>query len=310
MAAGSKTAIYAAIAANFGIAVTKFTASFFTGSSAMLTEGIHSLVDTGNAGLLLVGISRSKRPADNKHPFGYGMELYFWTLIVAVLIFGLGGGISIYEGIQHILHPSPLSNPMINYIVLSIAIVLEAFSCYVALMGFMHEKGEKSFYQAIRHSKDPTTFTVLFEDLAAMAGLVVAFIGIAVGHALHMPVLDGVASVIIGVILCVVALVLIYETHSLMIGESADERIVLGVHQIADDEPLVDRIQRPLTLHFGPQNVLLAMDIEFKEHLQSNQIEETISRLETSIRTKYPEIKQIYIEAASISTATKPQPKP
>ncbi len=308
-ASGSKVAIFAAIAGNFAIAVTKFVASAMTGSSAMLTEGIHSLVDTGNGGLLLIGIARAKRPPDEKHPFGYGQELYFWTLIVAVLIFGLGGGISIYEGILHVLHPVEISDPTVNYIVLGLAIFFEGMSCWVALKGFMHEKGENSFYHAIRNSKDPTTFTVLFEDLAAMAGLVIALIGISLGHWLEIPQIDGVASILIGTLLCIVAMVLMYETHSLMIGEAADEAILQSVRQIAEEEPSVDEIRRPVTVHFGPHHVLLALEIQFNDKLLSDQIEETIDRLEATIRSQHPDIKQIYIEAESITTAIKKQAK-
>ena len=200
-ASSSKTVIYAALIGNGLIAITKFIAAGITGSAAMLSEAVHSVVDTGNQGLLLYGIRRSNRPPDDAHPFGYGMELYFWAFVVAILIFAGGAGISAYHGIEKILHPEPLENAYINYIVLALAMVFEAVAWWIAFKAFRATKGELGYFEAVRRSKDPTLFTVLFEDSAAMLGLVVAFIGIALGQALDMPVLDGVASVLIGVIL-------------------------------------------------------------------------------------------------------------
>ena len=195
----SKKVIYAALAGNGAIAVTKFFAAFWTGSSAMLSEAIHSVVDTGNQGLLLYGLKKSNQPADAHHPFGYGMELYFWTFVVAILIFAVGSGISIYEGISKLFTPHTIRNPMINYVVLAIAMVFEGAAWWVAFKAFRISKGRLGYLAAVRQSKDPTIFTVLFEDSAAMLGLVVAFIGIALSQALNMPSLDAVASIVIGV---------------------------------------------------------------------------------------------------------------
>ncbi|MGI9175019.1 MAG: cation diffusion facilitator family transporter, partial [Rhodothermales bacterium] len=216
--ASSKKAIYAAIVGNFAIAITKFIAAGISGSSAMLTEGIHSLVDTGNGGLLLFGLHRSRRPADEQHPFGYGKEVYFWTLMVAVLIFGLGGGISIYEGIQHMLHPEPIGDPTLSYIVLALAIVFEGIVWFIAWREFNRLRGDVSSWRFIRATKDPTLFAVLFEDTAALLGLVVALVGIFLSRQLEMPILDGAASVVIGVILCVTATLLLKESKGLLVG--------------------------------------------------------------------------------------------
>jgi len=205
MATESRTAIFAAIAGNLAIAATKLTAAFFTGSSAMFSEGIHSVVDTGNGGLMLLGLRQSKKKPDANHPFGHGKELYFWSLVVAILIFALGGGISVYEGVAHLAHPQ-LHHPSWNYLVLGFAIVFEGISFYFAIKAFRKEMSGEGILRTIRHSKDPTTFTILFEDAAALLGLVVAFCGIFLGHQLNNPYMDGVASIIIGLILPLLAL--------------------------------------------------------------------------------------------------------
>jgi cation diffusion facilitator family transporter len=299
--AESKTAIYAAILGNFAIAVTKFSAAAFTGSSAMLTEGIHSLVDTGNGGLLLVGISKSKKPADAAHPFGYGKELYFWTLIVAMLIFGVGGGVSIYEGILHLLHPSPLENPFWNYVVLGIAIVFEAIVFMIAFKQFQALKGEESTWQAIRTSKDPTTFTVLFEDAAAMLGLIAAAVGIFLGHQFNNPYFDGAASIVIGLILATVAFFIGYESKGLLVGEGADPGTLQSIKKLAESDPTITNVERPLTMYFGPHTVLLTMDVEFRDNLSGAERDAAVQRLEKVIREKHHDINHIFIEAKSLS---------
>lgn len=303
MAGQSPKAIYAAIAGNFAIAVTKFAAATATGSSAMLTEGIHSLVDTGNGGLLLLGRARSRRPADRQHPFGYGKELYFWTLIVAIFIFALGGGISIYEGILHIQHPAPLKDPTWNYVVLGFAAVFESAALTVAVREFQAQKGERSFWRAVRVGKDPTTFTVLFEDTAALLGIVAAFVGVYLAHTWQMPVLDGVASVVIGAILASIAIMLAYESKGLLVGEGADPSTLEAIRALVEADPQVVRMDAPLTMHFGPKTVLLVMDLQFKSALTASEIEAVVDRLERTIRETYPEIKRIYIEAESLRSA-------
>lgn len=298
--AKSKRAVYAAIIGNLAIAVMKFAAAALTGSSAMLSEGIHSLVDTGNGGLLLLGIRLSKKPPDAAHPFGHGKELYFWSLIVAVTIFGVGGGISIYEGILHLLHPAPLQDPTWSYVVLGLACVFEAIVLYIAVEQFLAVKGEQGVWQSIRTSKDPTNFVVVFEDAAALLGLAVAFCGIYLAHRLENPYLDGAASVVIGVILCSVAAFLAYESKSLLVGEGADPRTLDSVRALAEADPAVERIERPLTMHFGPDTVLLTLNVRFRNEVSSSEAEAAVLRLEKAIQGKHPEIEHIFIEARSL----------
>ena len=305
MSGSAKKTIYAAMAANFAIAITKFFAASVTGSSAMLSEGIHSVVDTGNELLLLLGIKLSKKPADDSHPFGYGQELYFWTLIVSLLIFAIGGGMSIYEGINHVRHPEPLTDPFWSYVVLGLAVLFEGYSWNVALQEFLATKEEKNFWTAIRASKDPTIFTILFEDTAALIGLFVAFIGIFSGHLLGNVYLDGVASIIIGVILCGVALLLVTESKGLLIGEGASAETVASIRKITNDDPAVEKVLKVLTLHFGPQEILLNLEIEFVEDLETEELAIAVERLESSINSVHSEIKQIFIEAKSIAASRK-----
>jgi cation diffusion facilitator family transporter len=300
-AAISQSAVYAAIGGNLAIAVTKFIAASATGSSAMLAEGIHSLVDTGNGLLLLLGIRRSRKPPDPNHPFGHGKELYFWTLIVALLIFAVGGGMSVYEGIVHIRHPSEPKDPTWNYLVLAVAAALEGFAWSVAYRELRKSRGPRNLWSAIRASKDPTTFTVLVEDSAAMLGLLVAFLGVYLGHRFHDPYLDGAASVVIGVILGVVAVVLAHESKGLLVGESADPEVVQSIRALAEADPAVERIGPPLTMHLGPHEVLLNLDIQFRKGLSATEVEAAVDRLEKAIRARHPEVKRIFIEAESLT---------
>ena len=297
---GSKIVIYAAIAGNVAIAAVKFFAAAVTGSSAMLSEAIHSIVDTGNGLLLLFGIRQSHKPADDQHPFGHGLELYFWTLIVAIMIFAVGGGISMYEGILRVIHPHPVENIGWTYAVLGCSIVFESVSWTIAFREFKKRKCGMGWWEAVAKSKDPTTFTVFFEDTAALAGLVVALTGIAAGHHFHLPALDGVAAILIGLILMVVATALAYETKSLLVGESADRATIDDVCAVTAEDPAVDHCVRARTMHFGPNEVLLAMDAEFKAELSSQDLAAAIDRLEGKIRLRHPEIKYIYFEAKAI----------
>lgn len=302
MAAESTKVIYAAIAANLLIAATKFTAAAFTGSSAMISEGIHSLVDTGNGGLMLLGVRRSRKPADAQHPFGYGKELYFWTLIVAIVIFAVGGGISAYEGLLHILHPTPFGHPILNYVVLGLAFIFEGYSFFVAFNAFQAEKGEQTFWQSIDTSKDPTTYTVLFEDSAALLGLLVALIGVFFAHMLDNPYFDGAASMIIGVILAVVAVLLAYESKGLLVGEAVDPETLKDIRRLAESDPRVESVKNALTMHFGPHTILLAMDLRFRADLLAAEVEESIDRLEDTIRQHHQDVRHIFIESESLTS--------
>ncbi len=301
--ASSRTAVYAAIAGNLAIAVLKFVAAALTGSSAMLSEGIHSLVDTGNGGLLLLGIRLSRKPPDAAHPFGYGKEVYFWSLIVAMTIFGVGGGISIYEGILHVLSPVPLEDPKWSYVVLGMAFIFEAVVLFIALKAFLSEKGDQGMWRSIRTSKDPTTFVVIFEDAAALLGLLVAFLGIFLAHRLGNPALDGVASIVIGAILCTAAGFLAYESKSLLVGEGANSATLDSIRQIAGAHPDVQAIERPLTMHFGPDTVLLALTVQFRNGVSAAGREAAIDRMESAIQRAHPEIRHLFIEAQSLRPA-------
>ena len=297
--AESKLAIYGAIAANVAIAVTKFVVAGITGSSAMLSEGIHSAVDSFNGVLLLVGIRLSQRPATPEHPFGHGKELYFWSLIVAVLIFGLGGGISFYEGVQHMLHPEPLRDPTWNYVVLGAATVFEGASFAVALRQFLKSKGVTPFWQAIKRSKDPTTYTVLAEDAAALAGLVIAAVGIALSHALDRPELDGAASVLIGVLLAAVAVLLIRESHGLLIGEGIRPETARAIRDLALAQPKVRDVGRILSMYVGRDDVLVTMDLDFDAGTAAADAGSAIVAVERQVRERYPMIKRLFIEAGT-----------
>jgi cation diffusion facilitator family transporter len=298
---GTHKTIYAAIAANLAISITKFVAASITGSSAMLSEGIHSVVDTTNELLLLLGIRLSNRPPDDRHPFGHGQELYFWTLIVAILIFAIGGGMSIYEGITHLTHPNPIEDPTWNYLVLGIAVVFEGFSWSVALKELLPSVGNQTIWQAVKASKDPTIFTVLFEDSAALLGLLVAFLGVFLGHSFNNPHLDGIASIVIGIILALVAILLARESKGLLIGEGADAATVKQLRSLVLEDDAVNDVLQLLTLYFGPHEVLLNIEIQFDRTLSVEAVTQAIDRLESTIRSHYPDIRNIFVEAKSLT---------
>lgn len=301
MASGSKKVIYAAMIGNGLIAIAKFVGAALTGSAAMLSEGIHSVVDTGNQGLLLYGIARSKRPADEKHPFGYASEIYFWAFIVAILIFSIGAGISIYHGIEKVLHPHPVGDPTINYIILILAMIFEGFAWWIAFKEFSSIKGKKGIFQAVQESKDPTIFTVLFEDTAAMLGLIVALVGIWLSIELDMPVLDGVASIVIGIILAGTALLLALETKGLLIGEAAAPEIVEEIKEIIAQRDSIDGLNEIRTLHRGPNDVLLALSVDYSDVVTAGEVEKTNTALELAIKERFPVVKRLFIEVQSAS---------
>jgi cation diffusion facilitator family transporter len=295
-------AVYAAMVANFLIAVTKFIAAVLTGSSAMISEGIHSLADTGNQALLLLGVRNSRQPANETHPFGQGKELYFWGLIVAMVLFGLGGGMSIYEGISHLQHPSELTDPTWNYVVLGIAFLFEGISWGFAMHEFLPSKEPgQSLWQALRASKDPTIFVVVFEDSAALLGLLFALGGVFLSHQFQAPAYDGIASIFIGLLLSVVAVYLAYETRSLLIGESADSDLVRSVHSLAEADRDVVKARTPLTMHFGPDEILINMDLQFAEGLSGDELVTAINRVEKQIRKRHPQVSHVFIEAGAVA---------
>jgi cation diffusion facilitator family transporter len=298
----SKLSLYGGIAANVAIAVSKFVAAYITGSSAMLSEGIHSLVDTGNGGLLLYGMSRSQRPADAKHPFGHGKELYFWALIVAVLIFAIGGGMSFYEGIKHLEHPEPLEDAKWNYIVLGVSILFEGAALFLALRALLEKQAPGvSFWQTLRTSRDPAVFASVLENAAAVAGLVIALLGVYFGHALNNPLFDGGASIIIGLLLMGVAVLLVSRTKDLLTGEGVSDATAQQVQELARQTPGVTQVRPPLTMYLAPDDVMLALDVDFDDNLNATQVEEAVEGVQDAIRGQYPEFKRIFIEAKSLT---------
>jgi len=295
--ASSKKVIYAALIGNFLIALTKFIAFFMTKSSAMLSEGVHSVVDTGNQVLLLYGLRKARQPADEKFPFGHGKEVYFWGFIVAIMIFTVGAGVSIYKGVHHLVHPTPIHNPTLNYFVLGCAMLFEGAAWYFALTEFTKAKGKWGYLQAVHRGKDPSMFVVLFEDSAAMLGILVAFAGIFLSQITGNPIYDGAASVIIGLILAGTAAWLAYEIKGLLIGESAHPEIIKGVKEIAKSYPKIKHVNEILTLHMGPDFILLNLSVDFADSLLAGDLEDTIARLDRQIKQVYPKIKRVFVEA-------------
>ena len=296
---GSVRAVVAALIGNAAITVSKVFAAIFTGSSAMLSEAIHSLVDTINQGLILYGIKRAVKPADKNHPFGYGMELYFWSFIVAILIFALGAGVSVFEGLNKVINPEVVTSTYVNYIVLGAAFVFESIAWLIAYKEFKLRKGSQGHFECIRNSKDPALFTVLIEDSAAILGLAIAFIGIILSDFFAMPELDGIASIMIGVLLIFIACILAIECKGLLIGESADVNTINGIRSIVESYAGIEIINELLTMHMSPRDILVTLSVDFSPNLSSNNVEALISKIERDIKTSYPYIKRIFLEAQS-----------
>ena len=292
---GSNIVVIAALLANLGIAVAKFVAASITGSSSMLTEGFHSVVDSFNQLLLLYGQHRGRRPPDHAHPFGYGRELYFWSFVVAILIFGVGSGVSIYEGWVHWNQPEELRDPLINYIVLGVAFALEGGSWFLAVREFSAANRGRGWWAAVRQSKDPAGFIVLFEDSAALAGLLVAGVGVWASHAWGDSRIDGLASIVIGLILGVVAALLAREAKGLLIGEAADPAVVAQVRAIVAARPEITAVNHVRTLHTAPQSIFVAISADFRDTLTMGDAETLIEEIETELKAAEPRLSSIYI---------------
>ena len=302
---GSTFVVLVALVCNLGIAIAKFIAAAWTQSSAMLSEAIHSLVDTSNQGLLLLGLKRAKLPADATHPFGYGKEIYFWSFIVAMVLFSLGAGVAIYEGIDKILHPHPLHDVYILYLVLAVSIALEGVSTWKAVGEFNARRAKSGldFIAALKASKDPTLFAIVLEDMAALAGLTIAALGIAAAHLGGYDRADGIASVLIGFVLGGVALFLGTEIKSLIVGEAASKSVQEGLRKIIKTEAgggrPIRRINDIRTMHLGPQDVLVTASVDFNDGVTAKTVEEVTGRLQTAIKAAYPEVRQLFIEVQS-----------
>jgi cation diffusion facilitator family transporter len=297
MASSRKLVIYAALVGNSLIALMKFVAAFITGSSAMFSEGIHSVVDTGNQILLLYGLKQSKKPADDQFPFGHGKEIYFWSFIVAIMIFAVGAGISIYEGIHRLGNPVAIENILINYIVLGLALVFEGGAWYFALKEFRREKGDSGYLEAVHRGKDPSIFVVLFEDSAAMLGLTVALIATALTQLTGNLYLDVVASIVIGLILAGTAVWLAVETKSLLIGESANNHVVRGIRKLALTIRNINHVNEVLTMHMGPDFILVNISVEFSDQATATDIEDAVALLDDKIKKAYENVQRVFIEA-------------
>ncbi len=297
MARGSTRVIYAALAGNLLIAATKFAAAAFTGSATMLSEGIHSLVDTGNQVLLLHGMRRASRPPDARFPFGHGKEIYFWSFVVAILIFAVGAGISIIEGIRHVLVPASIENAVVNYVVLGFAIIFEGAAWTFAFVEFRRAKGTWGYLEAVHRGKDPALFVVLFEDSAALLGLLVALAAVTAANLTGVLWFDGLGSIMIGIILGGTAAWLAYETKGLLIGESANQRVVDGIRAIAREREGVEQVHEVLTMHMGPEFVLVNISVQFLHDARATEIEAAIEGLDRAIKTAYPDVKRVFVEA-------------
>ena len=300
----TRKVIYAALAANVAIVVAKLLAAWISGSSAMLSEGIHSIVDCGNGGLLLVGLRLSRQPANETHPFGYGKELYFWTMVVALAVFALGGGASIYEGFLHIYHPWPPEHLSVTYAVLTCSALFEGLSLTFAVREFRRTQAGLSLWRAILRSKDPASFTVLFEDSAAVLGVLIALFSTLLAQHFQLPLLDGYASVIIGVLLMGVAILLGAKTKALLIGEGCDRQTLCDISDIAKSASGVVRSGYPFTMFFGPHDALLTMTVQFEKGLTGPQIEATVDQIELQIQARCPDLKHIFLEVDTVQEAS------
>ncbi len=297
----SPRTVIVAILVNLAIAAAKYVAALFTSSASMLAEAIHSTVDTGNEALLLLGLHRSTKPADERHPFGYGQEIYFWSLVVAVVIFGAGGGAAINEGAQRFAHPHALEHVVWNYAVLTVALAFESVSWIVAYRAVRNEYPKLPIIAAVRRSKDPGRFVVLLEDTAALLGVVIALVmGTFFAEQFPDAHLDAIASIVIGVLLVVTAVFLMAKTRSLLIGESADPETVEGIRALLHEDEQVAAVQRILTSQMSPQHVLLNLDIRFRPDISSSELPHAIDRIERTIQERFPQIQEIFIEAQAL----------
>ena len=296
MATSSRKVIYAALAGNGLIAITKSVAAFMTGSSAMLSEAIHSGADTGNQMLLLYGLRRAKLPADKEFPFGHGKEVYFWSFVVAIVLFAGGAGFSLYKGIDHLLLPVPVKDSYVNYGVIGLALVFEGASWFIARKEFARSKGAWGYLQAVRRGKDPSIFIVLLEDSAAIIGLIVAFVGILCSQLAGNPVYDAAGAVLIGLLLAGTALLLAGETKSLLIGESANKEVVQGIRDLAGSRKEIKQVNEVLTMHMGPDFILVNISVDFVDPIQATEVELTVAALDQTIKRAFPQVQRIFIE--------------
>jgi cation diffusion facilitator family transporter len=305
MARESGKVLYVALLGNVAVAVSKFVVAGITGSSAMMAEAIHSSVDTGNELLLFVGLHRSRKPPTPTHPFGHGREVYFWSFLVVIMLFAFGGGLSIFDGIRGITQPPPLEPPRWNYIVLALAAIFEGFSWIVGMRELLRRRRPgRSIWEALQFSKDPSVMSVVFEDSAALIGILIAAAGLWSSHHWHNPALDGAASVAIGALLACVAILFGREVKGLLVGEAADPEVLRAIREVTASDPDIESAGDPLTMQLGPNQVLLNIELRFGAGLDRDGIERVIDRIEAEIRRRAPEVTRIYIEAESLKSDT------
>jgi cation diffusion facilitator family transporter len=300
LAGGSTKAVYAALIANFGIAVAKFGGAMYTGSSAMVAEGVHSVVDTSNQVLLLLGMKRAERPPSARHPFGYSREIYFWCFVVAVVLFTAGGTFAIWEGIEKLRHPHPVDNPVVNYVILGVAIVLEAGSFAVAIKEFRKVAGDRHWWSAVTEAKDPVLFTVLFEDSAAMVGLVVALVGLIAAETLGIPALDGAASIVIGIVLIGASILLARETMSLIVGEAAATEVLDDIERLICAEPSVNGVRDITSVHLGPHDIFVTAAVDFNDEVPAGEVERVIARIGEQVRAAQPDVRRLFLAPTAL----------
>jgi cation diffusion facilitator family transporter len=300
-------AVIGALLANVAIAIVKFVAAAATGSSAMLAEAIHSVVDTGDSVLLLLGMRLASRPPDERHPFGHGRDVFFWSLVVAMLIFGVGGGVTAYEGILRLRAPAPVRNVTASYVVLGAAALFETISLVIGLRALLDYRRRRlpgvSLFRAMHLAKDPTMITVVLEDSAALAGLLIAFLGVFLSTALHRPAFDGAASLLIGLMLAVVAVILGAECRGLIVGERALPDVVAGARGLLSGHPAVREVREVNTMQIGPDEVLLTVSLGFRTGLSDHALARAARDLDRALRERFPEIKRVLLEAGSLSQA-------
>ena len=301
-ASNSRRVVLAALFGNGAVAVTKFAAAAITGSSAMISEGVHSLVDTTNQVVMLYGLRRAAKPPDESHPFGYGRELYFWAFIVALMVFAVGAGISLYEGVVHLRHPRHIENPIVNYVVLGASLVFEGITWWIALKAFRASKGRRGWMQAFRDSKDASTFTVLFEDTAAMLGLLIALAGVIAAQVTGDPRYDGYASLGIGAVLAITAMLLARETKGLLLGEAAQRQVVDDILRVAGADPDVRCANGVITDQLGPQSIVVALSADFHDALTTPQIEACILRIERAVQARHPDVVALFVKPQTAQT--------
>jgi cation diffusion facilitator family transporter len=300
----SNKVVHAALIGNLLVAATKLLAALWTSSSAMMSEAVHSFVDCGNELLLLYGLRRAAQPADAHHPLGYGRELYFWSFIVALLIFALGAVISIYEGIDHVRHPEPISAPGVSYVVLALALVFESVSWVISLRQFRATKGALRYFEAFRKSKDPASFMVLFEDSAAIVGLLIAVVGTFLAVRLHQPRFDGIASILIGLVLAFVSFLLTAESKSLLIGERADQGLSDSVLRIAGSQRAVTRANGVLTMQLAPDQIVAALSLDFEDALSAREVEEAVADIERKVCAAHPDVVALFVKPQAHRNST------